>query len=255
MRPAYGAAHCGRSGAKEIRIGEHPVTVVVDVANVMGSRPDGWWRDRAGAAVRLHADLVRLAASGRAVPPGETDPPDFVMVLEGAANAAASRISSAAASTSDAPASDAPASDAPASDAPASDAPASDAPASEAPAGEVRVVRARGSGDDTIVAVVRDLPGRRIVVTADRELRERSVAAGATILGPSWLLGLLQPLAARERPGMSVFGLKSGHPARSTGWPTSPLAPGALGRRSEHRSSHKAALARVSGISTVWKIL
>jgi hypothetical protein len=235
MRPAYGAAHCGRSGAKEIRIGEHPVTVVVDVANVMGSRPDGWWRDRAGAAVRLHADLVRLAASGRAVPPGETDPPDFVMVLEGAANAAASRISSAAASTAAAS--------------------TSEAAASEAPAGEVRVVRARGSGDDTIVAVVRDLPGRRIVVTADRELRERSVAAGATILGPSWLLGLLRPLAARERPGMSVFGLKSGHPARSTGWPTSPLAPGALGRRSEHRSSHKAALARVSGISTVWKIL
>jgi hypothetical protein len=235
MRPAYGAAHCGRSGAKEIRIGEHPVTVVVDVANVMGSRPDGWWRDRAGAAVRLHADLVRLAASGRAVPPGETDPPDFVMVLEGAANAAASRISSAAASTAAAS--------------------TSEAAASEAPAGEVRVVRARGSGDDTIVAVVRDLPGRRIVVTADRELRERSVAVGATILGPSWLLGLLRPLAARERPGMSVFGLKSGHPARSTGWPTSPLAPGALGRRSEHRSSHKAALARVSGISTVWKIL
>jgi hypothetical protein len=235
MRPAYGAAHCGRSGAKEIRIGEHPVTVVVDVANVMGSRPDGWWRDRAGAAVRLHADLVRLAASGRAVPPGETDPPDFVMVLEGAANAAASRISSAAASTAAAS--------------------TSEAAASEAPAGEVRVVRARGSGDDTIVAVVRDLPGRRIVVTADRELRERSVAVGATVLGPSWLLGLLRPLAARERPGMSVFGLKSGHPARSTGWPTSPLAPGALGRRSEHRSSHKAALARVSGISTVWKIL
>lgn len=157
------------------------------------------------------------------------------MVLEGAANAAASRISSAAASSAAAS--------------------TSEAAASEAPAGEVRVVRARGSGDDTIVAVVRDMPGHRIVVTADRELRERSVAAGATILGPSWLLGLLRPLAARERPGMSVFGLKSGHPARSTGWPTSPLAPGALGRRSEHRSSHKAALARVSGISTVWKIL
>jgi rRNA-processing protein FCF1 len=53
------------------------------------------------------------------------------------------------------------------------------------------VVHARGSGDDAIVAVVRELPGRRIVVTADRELRDRSVAAGATILGPSWLLGLL----------------------------------------------------------------
>ncbi len=55
----------------------------------------------------------------------------------------------------------------------------------------MRIVQARGPGDDTIVAVVRDLPGRRIVVTADRELRERSVAAGATILGPGWLLGLL----------------------------------------------------------------
>jgi 8-oxo-dGTP diphosphatase len=156
-------------------MGEHPVTVVVDVANVMGSRPDGWWRDRAGAAVRLHADLVRLAASGRAMPPGETDPPDFVMVLEGAAKAAAARISAASAS--------------------ASAGEASAAPTSEAPAGDVRVVQARGSGDDTIVEVVRDLAGRRIVVTADRELRERSVAAGATILGPGWLLGLLRPLA------------------------------------------------------------
>ena len=26
------------------------VDLVVDVANVLGSRPDGWWRDRAGAA-------------------------------------------------------------------------------------------------------------------------------------------------------------------------------------------------------------
>ena len=58
--------------------------------------------------------------------------------------------------------------------------------------GEVRVVRARGSGDDAIVAVVRELPGRRVVVTADRELRDRSVAAGATVLRPGWLLGLLR---------------------------------------------------------------
>jgi 8-oxo-dGTP diphosphatase len=60
--------------------------------------------------------------------------------------------------------------------------------------GEVRVVRASGSGDDAIVAVVRELPGRRVVVTADRELRDRSVAAGATILGPGWLLGQLKDL-------------------------------------------------------------
>ena len=28
--------------------------LVVDAANVVGSRPDGWWKDRAGAARRLH---------------------------------------------------------------------------------------------------------------------------------------------------------------------------------------------------------
>jgi hypothetical protein len=196
MRSAY--------GAKEIRIGEHPVTIVVDVANVMGSRPDGWWRDRAGAAVRLHADLVRLAVSGRAVPPGETDPPGFVMVLEGAAKAAAARISAsrpAAPASPDAPVS----SDAPVSPGAAvspgavvsPDVPASGATgppdAAAPPPGQVRVVQARGSGDDAIVDVVRELPGHRVVVTADRELRERCVAAGATILGPGWLLGLLRP--------------------------------------------------------------
>jgi hypothetical protein len=60
-------------------------TVVVDAANVMGSRPDGWWRDRAGAAVRLHADLAKLAAAelARAEPDSE-----FVLVVEGAAKAA-----------------------------------------------------------------------------------------------------------------------------------------------------------------------
>ena len=52
-------------------------TVVVDGANVVGSRPDGWWRDRAGAAARLHerlvaadlgADEVVLVLEGRARP-------------------------------------------------------------------------------------------------------------------------------------------------------------------------------------------
>ena len=31
--------------------------LIVDGANVVGSRPDGWWRDRAGAASRLQAQL------------------------------------------------------------------------------------------------------------------------------------------------------------------------------------------------------
>jgi predicted RNA-binding protein with PIN domain len=38
--------------------------VVVDGNNVMGSRPDGWWRDRAGAARRLVGQLGDWAAAG-----------------------------------------------------------------------------------------------------------------------------------------------------------------------------------------------
>ena len=158
MRSAY--------GAKENGICQHPATIVVDVANVMGSRPDGWWRDRAAAAVRLHAQIAALAASsaagGRPILPDETDPPEFVLVLEGAARPAAAQIDAA------------------------------QIDAAQGPQARVRVVQADGSGDDAIAALARDLPGRRFVVTADRELRRRSVAAGATVFGPSWLIGLLR---------------------------------------------------------------
>jgi predicted RNA-binding protein with PIN domain len=34
---------------------------IVDASNVIGSRPDGWWRDRAGATERLLDDLGELA--------------------------------------------------------------------------------------------------------------------------------------------------------------------------------------------------
>jgi 8-oxo-dGTP diphosphatase len=157
MRSAY--------DAKENGICHHPATIVVDVANVMGSRPDGWWRDRPGAAVRLHAELAALAARGRPVLPDDTEddteddtgPEEFVMVLEGATKAAAARIEAAP----------------------------------EASA-RIRVVQADGSGDDAIVALVRELPGRRVVVTADRELRRRCEAAGAEVLGPGWLIGLVR---------------------------------------------------------------
>ena len=49
--------------------------VVVDAANVVGSRPDGWWRDRPGAARRLHDRLATAELEGDEV----------VLVLEGAA--------------------------------------------------------------------------------------------------------------------------------------------------------------------------
>ena len=226
-------------------IGGQPVTIVVDVANVMGSRPDGWWRDRAGAAVRLHADIARLAGSGRAIlpdEPGETGTeragtPGFVMVLEGAAKAAAARLAPP------------------------------EPEASPVRPGEVRVVQAAGSGDDAIVAEVRRLPGRRVVVTADRGLRERCVAAGAEIRGPGWLLGLISGLLPAciglgrircccpgRQPCWSWSSVRATRPVQPGG-PHFPLQAGTRRRRSENRSSRQAALARVRSIRTVWKIL
>ncbi|HET8590863.1 MAG TPA: hypothetical protein VFM01_14600 [Nakamurella sp.] len=51
--------------------------LIVDGANVVGSRPTGWWRDRAGAARRLHSELAAAAL----------DVDEVVLVLEGAAKA------------------------------------------------------------------------------------------------------------------------------------------------------------------------
>ena len=39
--------------------------LLVDGANVVGSRPDGWWRDRAGAAAGLRARLAAAHVGGR----------------------------------------------------------------------------------------------------------------------------------------------------------------------------------------------
>ena len=158
------------------------VTLIVDGANVMGSRADGWWRDRAGAMARLHGELAALAArgvpgpvpsqsegpvrgDGAGPPPGDgAGPapgdgaggerwfPQVVLVVEGRARAVLGLVS--------------------------------DTPG-------VRVVAARGEGDDEIASLAGELPGRRIVVTADRELRRRCVAAGAAVTGPRWLTAQL----------------------------------------------------------------
>jgi 8-oxo-dGTP diphosphatase len=141
-----------------IREALDPVTIIVDGANVMGARADGWWRDRAGAAARLYGALTGLARRGLTelpgLPAGTLDRwfPQYVLVLEGQAKAAAP------------------------------DLPDTDG---------VRVVAAPGSGDDTIAELAGSLHGQRIVVTADRELRRRSQAAGAAVTGPRWLLDLL----------------------------------------------------------------
>ena len=57
-----------------------------------------------------------------------------------------------------------------------------------APAPRVRVVAARGEGDDEIASLAGRLTGPRVVVTADRELRRRCEAAGAAVAGPGWLI-------------------------------------------------------------------
>jgi hypothetical protein len=52
--------------------------LLVDAANVVGSRPTGWWRDRAGAAHRF-VERVRAAAASSEIPT------PVVVVLEGRA--------------------------------------------------------------------------------------------------------------------------------------------------------------------------
>jgi 8-oxo-dGTP diphosphatase len=142
--------------------------VVVDVANVMGARADGWWRDRAGAARRLCLEVKALA--GR---PGGSAPEvsAWVLVLEGQAREAVALL--------------------------ADELNELDEGLDERAEGEpalVRLVSAPGSGDDAIVSVVADAVARDetcLVVTADRELRRRCEELNASVVGPGWLLRLL----------------------------------------------------------------
>jgi len=129
--------------------------VIVDIANVMGSVPDGWWRDRPGAASRLIARIADLAAHG--VPasalelPEQTWYPEWTAVVEGQARGVDG-------------------------------------------ATGVEVVRAEASGDDAIVASAqRAVAAGRVVtvVTSDRGLSERVRDAGAAVRGVRWLLDLL----------------------------------------------------------------
>jgi hypothetical protein len=61
---------------------ELPLLLIVDGANVVGSVPDGWWRDRFGAAERLRDRLAATAPEGIA---GEPGPVEVLLVVEGAA--------------------------------------------------------------------------------------------------------------------------------------------------------------------------
>jgi 8-oxo-dGTP diphosphatase len=152
---------------------------VVDVANVMGARADGWWRDRAGAALRLCREVMALASRDDS-PAGA-----WVLVLEGRARDAVALLADDALPAGDAP---------PGEDwVPPlkSELPDDSRPGDLLP---VRVVAAPGSGDDAIVGVVAEAVAQEescLVVTADRELRRRCEELNASVVGPGWLLGLL----------------------------------------------------------------
>ncbi|MGW2342944.1 NTP pyrophosphohydrolase [Streptomyces sp. NPDC001661] len=112
--------------------------VIVDGANVVGSVPDGWWRDRLGAARRLRDTLVDHPLGHEA---------ELVLVVEGAAR-----------QTESVPG--------------------------------VRVEAATGSGDDRVVELATAAAGRHVlVITADRELRERVRELGAQVAGPRTVYG------------------------------------------------------------------
>lgn len=66
-----------RSSRRRVKQTAHgaPPCTIVDAMNVIGSRPDGWWRDRPAAIRRLVARLQALAASG--------DPRAITVVIDG----------------------------------------------------------------------------------------------------------------------------------------------------------------------------
>ena len=120
--------------------------LLIDAANVVGSRPTGWWRDRVGAA-RAFVDQVRAAVNS-----GQMSQP-VIVVLEGKAREGAKG----------------------------------------GVADGVTVLHAAGSGDDTLIDVVANASDQMVtLVTADRELRRRAEALGANVVGPQWLLDLLE---------------------------------------------------------------
>lgn len=125
--------------------------LVVDVANVMGSRADGWWRDRAGAAARLR-DQVGGLTGVTGFGPFDVAFPETVLVVEGQARDIGDGTSGVRVVA---------------------------APGN----GDDRIVAAveEAAGPGVLC----------VVVTADRELGGRVRALGAEVAGPRWLLDQL----------------------------------------------------------------
>jgi hypothetical protein len=134
---------------------ERRQVIVVDAANVIGSRPDGWWRDRPGAARRLLTKLATLQQSLQ-------DTTDIIVILEGAANRAVSGPEAPDTGTLR----------------------VVQAPGSGDDTIVTVTTETTGRPDHPEVTVV----------TADRGLRQRITPTGATPTGPSWLLDQLDQL-------------------------------------------------------------
>jgi hypothetical protein len=56
----------------------------------------------------------------------------------------------------------------------------------------VTVVHAAGSGDEKLVDLASEASDQVMLVTADRELRQRATALGAEVVGPGWLIQRLE---------------------------------------------------------------
>ena len=137
--------------------------LVVDAANVVGSRPDGWWRDRKKGAQKLIDGLSSVAERGLSAfnAGGGRFWPEIVVVTEGRARGAEDSL------------------------------------------GGVRVVAADRDGDQSVVDTVHQLraeDGRVLVVTADRGLRSRVLELGAEIEGPGWLLAQISDSGPAAAP-------------------------------------------------------
>lgn len=149
LHPGFGASWPALRALLTVR-----PAVVVDAANVVGSVPDGWWKDRAGAAARLRARLEGLAVSaGDLELAGDAWFPEVSMVVEGQARGIDDDASAVAIIRAEAAGDDA----------------------------IVAEVERRVAGAETVVAV-----------TSDRELRERVERAGAgQVRSAGWLLETL----------------------------------------------------------------
>lgn len=159
----------------ELRLMLRRLVLVVDAANTMGARPDGWWRDRRAGAERLAGELVGVSVTGLAGSavglPGERWYPHVRLVTEGAA--AGARVPSGALGSRG-----------------AGTFAARSSTAAAAPPVEIR--HAGGHGDDAIAAeaarAASDPVTAVVVVTSDRELRGRVTRAGAEVRGPRLVL-------------------------------------------------------------------